>query len=614
MVFENNVIKDMMDDLNLGVMLIDNECKIQMINDCAKDFTGININNYIEHDKGKIEEGDIVIIADNCLGEDDGGLTSKDLNLINIYDSNIRKGDMVIAIGVYKNSEVAPDYKYASDNSFGVPFTLQTNYFGINIQAEINHDESYIDINVNGDSCKIDYYYSIGHMVVLSSKTGKIKFCQAKGYSTRKEDTAFILRGGEFKAKGTSDLDDNIIGQEYLNIFDKSELSDKILNVLNGSGEVEIKQFYEINKRPFLCSIMPFKVDEKILGVFLIFEDISMVEDMLEERNGIMSLIESKQKDAKKLKVSDLPDNSFDSYVGVSSKSRQVKYLAYKAAGNNFNVIITGESGTGKTRLASEIHKIYKPESPFVVVNCNAISPSLFESELFGYVGGAFTGAKSNGKVGYFEQADGGTLFLDEIGEIPLDIQVKFLNVLEDKVIYKVGSSTPVKVDVRIIAATNRNLEEEVEAGRFRRDLYYRLNVFPIEISPIRERKADLYVMINQILEKTCEKYGFEQKYFSGNALQKLINYDWPGNIRELENVIERAVIICESKIIYPEFLKISSHDSPLTMKKRLEIEEKRILENVLFKYTGDKVKAIEELKISKSVFYEKLKKYNINL
>lgn len=166
--------------------------------------------------------------------------------------------------------------------------------------------------------------------------------------------------------------------------------------------------------------------------------------------------------------------------------------MAWKAANSRFNVILTGESGTGKSKLAREIHNAGEdPGSPFIEVNCNAIAPTLFESELFGYVRGAFTGAKSEGNVGYFEAADGGTIFLDEIGEIPPEIQVKLLHVLQNKIIYRVGSSKPVKVDVRVIAATNKNLEEEVAMGRFRQDLFYRINVFPIDIPPLRERKAD---------------------------------------------------------------------------------------------------------------------------
>lgn len=277
-------------------------------------------------------------------------------------------------------------------------------------------------------------------------------------------------------------------------------------------------------------------------------------------------------------------------------------------------MILTGESGTGKSKLARAIHNAGEgsQNSPFVEVNCNAIAPTLFESELFGYVGGAFTGAKSDGHVGYFEAADKGTIFLDEIGEIPLEIQVKLLHVLQNKIIYRVGSSKPVKVDVRVIAATNKNLEEEVAMGRFRQDLFYRINVFPIDIPPLRERKADLYVLINQLLKTICDNYGLEQKQFSGEAIQKMVAYDWPGNVRELENAIERAITLCDSNIIYSEHLRIGKGAVPTTMKEMLAKEEERILEMTLIKYNGDKQKAMTELDLSRTVFYDKLKKYKI--
>ena len=180
--------------------------------------------------------------------------------------------------------------------------------------------------------------------------------------------------------------------------------------------------------------------------------------------------------------------------------------------------MLDAKAGTVKPELARAIHQLGNPQAPFVEVNCTAIAPSLFESELFGYVGGAFTGAKSEGKVGFFEAADRGTIFLDEIGEMAPEIQVKLLHVLQNKTIYRVGSSKPVKIDVRVIAATNKNVEEEVAQGRFRRDLYYRLNVFPIHVPPIREHKADLYLLINQLLLQICRDYGLEPKQFSGRG------------------------------------------------------------------------------------------------
>ena len=302
-----------------------------------------------------------------------------------------------------------------------------------------------------------------------------------------------------------------------------------------------------------------------------------------------------------------------EDFIGEDPAMNEVKRLAYKASQTDFNVIITGESGTGKSRLAKEIHRMGKKDAPFVEVNCNAIAPSLFESELFGYAPGAFTGAAANGKAGFFEEANGGTIFLDEIGEIPLGIQVKLLQVLQNKRIYRVGSSKPIDVNVRVITATNRNLEEEVKKGNFRQDLYYRINVFPICIPPLRQRKGDLYILINSVLDELCSRYHMKHMLLSEEALQKMMHYSWPGNVRELENVMERAITVCDSPLIYSEHILIEEDVSrSTTLKEQLEREERRILAETLALNHYKRRETMEALGLSKSVFYEKLKKYQL--
>lgn len=608
-----NALEMLMDKLNHGLLYVNKDKYIMMANESAKNITGINIGITSGHDAGKIEPGDIVIIADNRLGEDDGDFTSQDFEKININDSDIKQGDMVIALGVYMNKDIEPQYKYLREHQLDRSMTIETDYYGFHIKAVIDTENKFIEIDVNNVMYRQDYFSAIGHMVVIDSITGRVKFFQAKGYSVRDEDIGTLMRGGSFRSKSTESVDTDVTGVPFLSLFDESQLSRTLFRIIDGDNEVVSDQLFEINKRPFICSIIPWKTcnSNGIDGAFLLLEDAGRLEDILQERNEILQKIEEKSRSSSR-KSANYPEDAFDKFVGNSSKSKEVKYLAYKASQNKFNVIITGDSGTGKSMIAREIHRLGNPKTPFVEVNCNAIAPSLFESELFGYVGGAFTGAKPEGKIGFFQEADKGTIFLDEIGEIPLDIQVKLLHVLQSKYIYKVGSSKPIKVDVRVIAATNKDLEKEVLEGRFRQDLFYRINVFPIHIPPIKERKADLYVLINQILKGACDEYGLEQKQFSGEALQRLINYDWPGNVRELENVIERAITLCESRIIYSEHLKLGYEQPKITMKEQLEAEEKRILETTLSKYSGDKAKAMEELDISKSTFYEKLKKYEI--
>ena len=247
-------------------------------------------------------------------------------------------------------------------------------------------------------------------------------------------------------------------------------------------------------------------------------------------------------------------------------------------------------------------------------MDCATISPTLFESEMFGYVGGAFTGANPQGKAGFFEAADGGTIFLDEIGEIPLQIQAKLLSVIQSKVVCRVGSTRSVPVDVRILAATNRDLRAEVAAGRFRQDLYYRLSAFSVELPPLRSCPEDVCFLIDRLMEKIPQKYGVPPRSLSGEAFGKLLAYNWPGNIRELENVLENAVALSESELIYAEHIHLEgTAPAPLTLKERLKREERQILRQTLAQCGGSRVKAMELLGLSKTVFYGKLKEYQLD-
>ncbi len=606
-------VEKLMDSMNQGIIFVDNRRRIQSCNQKAKEITGIVISSKASHDAGVIAPGDIVIIADNMLGDDDGELGSVELEKLNIDDKAIQKGDMLVAVGIYDNKKMEPQYKYLRGYQTDVELKLDVRYYGYHIESVVDANKKVVSIKVNTHTFELDYHHSMGHIVIIDGITGNIKFFQDKGYSTRGEDIGELLRGHGFLGKTTEKSDIDITGKHYLELFDESPLSRKLFSVLEGKEEAETNKLYEINKRPFVCEIIPWLQSDESgpEGAFLVIRDAEHLEKLIDDRNEIIRQAEVGNA-ANKLDTVAYPEEAFQNYVGNSNKMKAIKYMAYKASQNKFNVIITGESGTGKSKLAREIHNLGNPDSPFVEVNCNAIAPSLFESELFGYVGGAFTGASSSGKAGFFEVANKGTIFLDEIGELPPEMQVKLLHVLQNKIIYRVGSSKPIKVDVRVIAATNQNLEEQIKMGKFRQDLYYRINVFPIEIPPIRERKEDLYVLINQMLKNTCENYGIELKQISGEALGKLMAYNWPGNVRELENVIERAITLCESNIIYSEHLRVGSEDIPLTLKEILEREESRAIEMTLSKYNGDKQKAMEELDVSRAVFYAKLKKYGI--
>lgn len=295
-----------------------------------------------------------------------------------------------------------------------------------------------------------------------------------------------------------------------------------------------------------------------------------------------------------------------------------------KIASTQANVLIMGESGTGKELIAKAIHNLSpKRDKPFVTVNCAGIPETLLESELFGYKKGAFTGATSD-KMGLFKAADGGTIFLDEIGELPATLQVKLLRVVEDKSFKPIGDTKDIKVELRIISATNKELEKEVIGGKFREDLYYRLNVIPIRIPPLRDRAEDIPVLVNYFLKKYSQEFGKDIRKISSSALELLTSYDFPGNVRELENIIERCVALETSNIILPESLVLSDFKkgglkvevvSPkgLDLQKRVEELEKTFLIKALEEARGVKKRAAELLNLSFRSFRYKLKKYNID-
>lgn len=313
----------------------------------------------------------------------------------------------------------------------------------------------------------------------------------------------------------------------------------------------------------------------------------------------------------------------FNGIVGQSSALKELLHKITLVAPTDTSVLVLGESGTGKERIAHIVHEnSLRKGKPIVVVNCAALPATLVESELFGYEKGAFTGANAR-KLGKFEQAQGGTLFLDEIGEFPLEAQVKLLRVLQEKEIERIGGEQTIKVDVRIVAATNRNLEQEVAEGRFRLDLYYRLNVFPVALTPLRERKDDLEVLANHFIAKYAARSNKSVSGLSANALKQLMAYNWPGNIRELEHLIERNILFAQGD-------KIEHFDIPAVLTQRtnetkpdqhnssilsMEDMEREHIINAL-KVCGGKVfgagGAAEILKINPTTLYAKMKKLGI--
>lgn len=321
---------------------------------------------------------------------------------------------------------------------------------------------------------------------------------------------------------------------------------------------------------------------------------------------------------ARNLDVPEDIDTSF--IVSESEAMHNVMALTKKLASVNTTVLITGESGVGKGLIARQLHEEgVRWKKPFVTVNCGAIPDNLIESELFGYVAGAFTGSRADGKQGLFEAAQDGTIFLDEISELPLNLQVKLLQVIQERQITPVGGTRPIPVDVRIISATNRNLEELVKEGRFREDLYYRLNVVPINVPALRERPADIIPLIQMNIARCNRELG-ETKSISPDALSILLKYPWPGNIRELQNIIERLVITTSHNVITEDdifiFIKEAAEDNQInyadtSLAAALERAEKEILSRALENYKSTRAIA-RVLKVSQPTVVRKLNKYGL--
>ncbi|EHL04821.1 PAS domain S-box protein [Desulfitobacterium hafniense DP7] len=408
----------------------------------------------------------------------------------------------------------------------------------------------------------------------------------------------------EFVGKNVREL----INQGYMN----KSVTEMVFRTKSRVNVVDIRSGKEL----LMTGAPVFNEEKEVTRVVTIVRDISE----LTELKGKLEQAE----DAKNRYLKELEhfrsQNAFKKIITKNNDMQKKLDTAYHVARVDSTVLILGESGVGKELIAQLIHRAsHRSEKPFIKINCGAIPANLLESEFFGYEAGSFTGALKEGKKGLFELADGGTLFLDEVGELPLEHQVKVLRAIQEKEILRVGGKKTIKLDIRIIAATNRDMEAMIREKAFREDLYYRLNVVPMTIPPLRQRKEDVIPIALELLARYNTAYGY-QKWIHPEVMDCLLNYDWPGNIRELENTIERLVVTsmddCITKDAMAEIKSIDVHPAPnglTSLKAFLEKEENRLLEEA-YRLMGSTRKAAAVLGISQSSMVKKMKKYGIEI
>ncbi len=395
------------------------------------------------------------------------------------------------------------------------------------------------------------------------------------------------------------------------------------MHLVIASGQEELSKLQEIQGRHIIANRYPIRLAGKVIGAigFVLYHDTHEWRQINTQIKALVSELDfyrralDKEQSGARYHLSDL--------IGRSLLIKAVNNKIQKVAGGDASVLIRGESGTGKELYAHALHLLSeRSKAPFIKINCAAIPENLLESELFGYAEGAFTGAKRGGKQGKFQLADQGTLFLDEIGDMPLAMQAKLLRVLQDREIEAVGSNRLVKIDVRLVTATHQPLEKLIAQGKFREDLYYRINVVSVELPPLRDRREDIPALAEHFLTKLANRTGRRAPKLTASALTRMLEYAWPGNVRELENAIESAFYLSQGyKITLQSLPKALTAGVEVTelkteqgsLKERLALAEKEILLEALAACDGNRQQAANMLGIGKTTIYDKLSRYQLS-
>lgn len=566
-----------------------------------KDYIVLNIRNTVNEAiklmlKNNIQDVFIEDLNHNVKGV----ITLSDV--ANIYDEInqeilLKKYIRTNMISVDKNKTLYQCRSIMIENSIGrLPVLEKGNLIGVIRQAEIR-DYFYMDLERISKTLN-HIVESIHEALCLIDTKGKVIIWNknaAELYDIPQKDIV---------GKNIKDFFPDSINSKVL------ESKERITNVYHSP-----KKNYKV-----IINALPMYINGKFEGVLTTDRDVTEVTSLskkLEKANSNLKFLEG---EFKKLK-----NNYFDNIIGRSTKIIEKIKIAKQVSKSDISVLISGESGTGKELFAKNIHDYSERKGSFIPVNCSAIPNELFESEFFGYDEGAFTGANKKGKVGFFELANNGTLFLDEIAELPLYMQAKLLRVLQDNKFTRVGGTELINSKVRIISATNTNLAEMVDEGKFRKDLFYRLNVIEIKLPPLSERENDIVLLTYHFLNELAEKNNRDVPKISPEVLEIFKRYNWNGNIRELRNVVEHTLVLCTDNVINKDtlpsyilkFVKEKEHnfiktESTFDLNKSISNLEKKIIIEALKNTKGNKAKAAKLLNIPRSTLHYKLDSYEI--
>ncbi len=470
---------------------------------------------------------------------------------------------------------------------------LRSIFYETDPQHELRKLEQSLDIMKD----ILDYEYQ--GMALVDAEGKIIKFNYEKLFGIKEED---------------------VIGKPVEEVIDNTRL-----HVVIKTGKKEINDIQNIQGKDMIASRIPIIKDGKVLGAMgsVLFKDVR-------ELKSLAQRIETYKKNVKKykseIKMMHAANYSFDQIITENKRMKHLKEMAKRAAESSSTVLIQGESGTGKEYFAHSIHRAsLRSHGAFVRINCAAIPRELLEAELFGYEEGAFTGARKEGKLGKLEIANGGTVLFDEIGTMPLEMQAKLLRVLEEREFERIGGTQRISLDIRVIASTNEELEEAVVKGKFRQDLYYRLNVIRINIPPLRERLEDILSLSKHTMEDLANRLGIKAKIIEPETIEVFKKYDWPGNVRELRNVIESALNLVNEKTIYPRHLPdyiqqktkegiYNSGDNSLLLKEIVAKAELKAIKEALNNTKGNRTEAAKKLGIHRTALYKKIESYGLDI